>query len=100
MNLSELPTDGKTRQKLFLATYGHFIGGEWVAGEGGKTIPVTNPATGELLAHIQAGTAADVGRAVEAADRAFRTWSRSHPMVRQAVLREMARRLRARLQDF
>lgn len=100
MNASGVKDGDKPRSNPFLPTYGHFIGGEWLGGESKKTIAITNPATGELLAHIQAGNAVDVGRAVEAADRAFKSWSRSHPMARQAVLREMARRLRARLRDF
>ena len=51
--------------------YGHLIGGEWVGGASGKTIALLNPAKGETLARIQAGNAADVGRAVAAAKAAF-----------------------------
>jgi len=92
--------DMSERPRLFLETYGHFINGEWVSGDTGKTIPVSNPATGEILANIQAGNAADVDRAVQAAHLAFKTWSRTHPRQRQLVLQEMARRMRARLADF
>jgi acyl-CoA reductase-like NAD-dependent aldehyde dehydrogenase len=87
-------------KSLFLETYGHFINGEWVNGDSGKTIPVINPSTGETLSHIQAGNEADVNRAVQAAHTAFKTWSRTHPRQRQLILQEMASRMRKRLADF
>ncbi len=81
-------------------TYGLFIGGEWVASDGGRTIAVENPATRKTLAHIQAGTPTDVARAVEAAAAAFPKWSRSMPGQRQAVLRAIAQKLRDRQFDY
>lgn len=97
---SEVLTRTERAQRYFRAEYGHFIGGQWTEGNSGRTIPVTNPADGTLLSTIQAGDAADVNRAVAAAKAAFPSWSRSHPMQRQAVLAEMARRLTARIDDF
>ena len=41
------------------------INNQWVASESGKTFPTLNPATGETIAEVPAGTAADVDRAVE-----------------------------------
>jgi acyl-CoA reductase-like NAD-dependent aldehyde dehydrogenase len=89
-----------TAKSLFLETYGHFINGEWVGGDSGKTIPVINPTTGETLSNIQAGNAVDVDRAVQAAHQAFKGWSRTHPRQRQLILQEMASRLRKRLNEF
>jgi len=63
----------------FLPEYGHFIGGTWVAGDSGKTIPLGNPATGETLAHIAAGNAADAKRAVDAGNSV-----RDHPSLEGA----------------
>lgn len=80
--------------------YGHLIGGEWVGGASGKTIALLNPATGETLARIQAGNAADVGRAVAAAKAAFPAWSQSSAAERQDLLYEIARRLKARLEEY
>ncbi len=91
---------GAARRGLFLESYGHFIDGAWVGGDSGETIAVANPATGEILSHIQAGNARDVDRAVQAAHRAFKPWARTHPRARQQILQEMARRMRARLADF
>jgi len=61
--------------------YGHFIGGEWVSGDSGKTIDLINPATGAVLTKIQAGNAKDIQRAVAAAKAAFPKWSESSPML-------------------
>ena len=85
---------------MFLEEYGHFIDGKWVGGASGKTISQVNPATGQPLANIQAGNAQDIDHAVAAAARAFPAWSRTHGRQRQEILTEMARRLRARADDF
>ena len=85
---------------LYQAQYGHFIGGQWVEGASGATIDLMNPATGERLSRIAAGNAKDAERAVAAAAEAFKTWGHSSPAQRQEVLIEIARRLKARAQDF
>jgi betaine-aldehyde dehydrogenase len=68
-----------------------FIGGEWVdAGDGG-TRTITSPATGDVLAEVAEGTAEDVGRAVEAAKKAFDGgWVDSTPKERMEALLKMA----------
>lgn len=76
--------------------YGHYIGGEWVAGDSGKTIDLINPSTGKVLTKIQAGNAKDIERAIAAAKAAFPKWSQSLPNERQDILIEIARRLKAR----
>ena len=53
---------------------GNFIGGEWVAAEGGATFESIVPATGETLASFPRSGAADVDRAVQAAKEAFEAW--------------------------
>ncbi len=47
------------------------INGEWVDPAGGQMLDTINPATGEVITQIPAGTAEDVHRAVTAARRAF-----------------------------
>lgn len=80
--------------------YGHFIGGEWVSGDSGKTIDLINPATGAVLTKIQAGNAKDIQRAVAAAKAAFPKWAESSAAQRQEILIEVARRLKARHQHY
>jgi len=64
-----------------------FIGGEWVAGSDSERIDVLNPATGELVDAVAAGTPADAHRAVDAADAAQKTWAKTAPRVRSELLR-------------
>ena len=102
MNLPHNPaaTLNELSAKIFQHSYGHFINGEWVGGDSGKTIPIYNPSTGAAISQIQAGNATDATRAVDAAHAAFPKWSRTSAPERQAVLTEMARRLKARNADF
>jgi 1-pyrroline dehydrogenase len=72
-------------------SYQMFIGGEWVNSTSGETRSITSPATGEVLAEVQEGSAEDVDRAVAAARTAFdETWFDSTPGERQAALLKMA----------
>ena len=71
-------------------TYKHYIDGAWVESQDGGTRKITSPATGEIIAEVAEGTAADVDRAVEAAKRAFDTWYDATPGERQAALLKMA----------
>ncbi len=57
-------------------TLRNYVGGEWVPSTGTELRDVTNPATGELLARVPIGTAADVDAAVKAAEAAFVDWRR------------------------
>jgi aldehyde dehydrogenase len=83
-----------------LPEYGHFIGGQWVAGNNGRILELRNPATAEVLTRISAGNAQDARRAVDAAAAAFPPWSRTSPAERQEILYEIARRLKARKQHY
>src|SRR5580658_6726087 len=48
-----------------------FIDGKWVEAASGKTFPVYNPATGEVMAQVAEGDREDIDRAVKAARKAF-----------------------------
>ena len=64
-----------------------FIGGEWVAGEGDKTLDVFDPATGKRLVAIADATPADVMRALDAAVAAADEWAATPARVRGEILR-------------
>src|SRR5262249_12064432 len=49
----------------------HFIDNKWVDSSGDGHFDAYNPATGEVLAKVAAGSAADVDKAVKAARRAL-----------------------------
>jgi aldehyde dehydrogenase (NAD+) len=66
---------------------GHLIDGRHEDGASGRTFETLNPATGEPIARLAEGEAADVDRAVRAARRAFEgPWSRWTPAERQRLL--------------
>ncbi len=52
------------------------IDGEWVPPSGGEFLNKYNPATGELIGQFASATPDDVGRAVDAAYEAQRSWER------------------------
>ncbi|MFZ3620425.1 aminobutyraldehyde dehydrogenase [Leclercia barmai] len=65
------------------------INGELVAGSG-EMQPVYNPATGEVLLEIAEASPEQVDAAVQAADRAFRTWGQTTPKMRAECLLKLA----------
>ncbi|HSW15918.1 MAG TPA: aldehyde dehydrogenase family protein [Ramlibacter sp.] len=69
-----------------------FIDGRCVPAESGKLFDTINPATGERLAQVAEGGAADIDRAVAAARAAFESgpWSRFKPFDRQQVMLKLA----------
>jgi len=66
----------------------HWVGNAWIPPAAGVFFPTVNPATGEVLAEVAAGDAADVDRAVQAARGAFRSpgWRRMSPHKRAHLL--------------
>ncbi|MFI0421166.1 gamma-aminobutyraldehyde dehydrogenase [Spongiactinospora sp. 9N601] len=68
----------------------NFIDGESIDPIEGQTIPVDNPATGEIIAHSPGSGAADVDRAVAAAKAAFPRWSGTTPGERALALLRLA----------
>ncbi|MEU4228121.1 aldehyde dehydrogenase family protein [Nonomuraea sp. NPDC026600] len=77
-----------------------YIDGRWVASEGTGSIEVLNPATGEVLGTVPAGTAADVDRAARAARRAFPGWAATPVGDRVNRLRAVATGLREREKEI
>ena len=68
----------------------NFVGGEWVDSDGGDTMEVLNPATGETIAEVQRSTAEDAERAVEAAKAALPEWLEATPGERSELLHKLA----------
>jgi malonate-semialdehyde dehydrogenase (acetylating)/methylmalonate-semialdehyde dehydrogenase len=59
------------------STLMNYVGGRWEAPAARQTIPVRNPATGEILADAPLSTGADVQAAVRAALEAWPAWRRT-----------------------
>jgi aldehyde dehydrogenase (NAD+) len=77
-----------------------YIGGEWRAPAGNKTIPVVNPATEEKLYDVAAGSAEDVNRAVAAAREAFASYSGTTRDDRIALLTRVIEVYKRRMRDI
>ena len=50
------------------------IDGQWLESDGGDSLPVTNPATGEVIARVARCGRAETRRAIDAASLAFHDW--------------------------
>ncbi|MET1028908.1 MAG: aldehyde dehydrogenase family protein, partial [Dongiaceae bacterium] len=65
-----------------------YINGQWVDADSGKTIDVTNPATGEVIGTIPNMGAAETRRAIEAANAAWGAWRKKTAKERSNLLRK------------
>ncbi|MCW3843205.1 aldehyde dehydrogenase family protein [Micromonospora yasonensis] len=93
MDLAAAPPARLVRRHLHVA-------GEWVDPADGESIPVENPATGEIVGQVPAGTPADVGRAVAAARAAFPGWAATAPAERADHLDRLHAALAARADEI
>jgi malonate-semialdehyde dehydrogenase (acetylating)/methylmalonate-semialdehyde dehydrogenase len=81
-------------------TLSNYVGGRWEKASATEAIPIHNPATGEVLAEAPMSTAADVGKAVEAASKALGTWRRTPPGDRIQPLFRLKALLDAQFSDL
>jgi succinate-semialdehyde dehydrogenase/glutarate-semialdehyde dehydrogenase len=77
-----------------------FIGGEWLAADGGRTLKVYDPATGDVVKTIANASAVDGKAAIDAAAEAFPSWSRTPPRERAELLRRAFDLLQERKEEF
>ncbi|GMM95055.1 NAD-dependent succinate-semialdehyde dehydrogenase [Microbacterium sp. MTN4-26] len=79
---------------------GLFIGGQWRAAEGGATLPVFDPATGERLLTIADASVVDGAAAMDAAVEAFPSWAQTPARERAELLRRAFDLLQERKEDI
>ncbi|MEQ8655538.1 MAG: NADP-dependent succinate-semialdehyde dehydrogenase [Kiloniellales bacterium] len=77
-----------------------YIDGQWLDADSGETIPVTNPANGEVLGTVPKMGAAETKRAIEAADRAWPAWAAKTAKERSAVMRRWFELMMANQDDL
>jgi len=77
-------------QKLEFKREANLIGGEWVGADSGRTLTVTDPATGEAIGAVPAAGRAETRRAIAAAAQAFPEWSARTAAERAEILRRLA----------
>ncbi len=66
-----------------------YVAGQWIDADDGKTIAVTNPATGEQLGTVPVCGAKETERAIAAADKAQKAWRDVPAKQRAAILRKL-----------
>ncbi|WP_455372319.1 NADP-dependent succinate-semialdehyde dehydrogenase [Limibacillus halophilus] len=85
-----MPLDALTLPKLSdesLLRQQCYIDGAWTGADGGATIEVTNPATGEVLGTVPKMGADETRRAIEAADKALPAWRAKTAKERAQIMR-------------
>jgi succinate-semialdehyde dehydrogenase/glutarate-semialdehyde dehydrogenase len=77
-----------------------YVDGAWRDADSGKTLAVTNPATGEVLGTVPNMDAAETRRAIEAANAAWPAWRAKTAKERSALLRKWAELMMANQEDL
>ena len=82
------------------SNYKLFIGGKWVSSVSGKTFVSTNPTTGKVLGKFQQGNEEDVKKAVDAAEKAFKSWAETPPPTRGQIMLRVAQILKLKKKEL
>lgn len=77
-----------------------FIDGHWLAADDGRTLPVHNPASGELLGAVPLMGETETRRAIAAADTAWQNWRTTTAKERATLLDRLAGLLLEHQEDF
>lgn len=82
--------------------YKLWIDGKWVDSQGGGTIVVENPSTGQKIAEVLDASRADVDHAVQAAKTAFYDgrWSKKSPGERSKIIWKLADLIEAHAEEL
>ena len=83
-----------------MKTLQNFINGQKVSSSSDKTQDLVNPATGEVFAKAPVSNAADVDKAMKAAEKAFEVWKESTPGERQKAINKIADAIEARSEEL
>jgi aldehyde dehydrogenase (NAD+) len=80
--------------------WNHFIAGQEAPPRSGRYLDDFDPLTGEAIAQVARGDAADVDAAVGAAREALPGWRERRPVERGRILTEIARKIRDKRVEF
>lgn len=100
LNWEYAPSLESTSHIRLLEKYDLYIDGKWVKPSSNAYFETINPATEEVLAEVAHGNAADVDKAVKAARKAFREWSKLSGSERGKYLYRIARLIQERAREF
>ncbi|MBX6745358.1 MAG: NAD-dependent succinate-semialdehyde dehydrogenase [Acetobacteraceae bacterium] len=76
------------------------INGEWRGARSGKTIPVLNPATEEVIGQVAHAGREDLDEALAAAEKGFQTWKKVSAFDRAKLMRKAADIFRSRADEI
>jgi len=93
-------TDSRESELLASVPTGLLINGEWRAAEGGKTVAVYDPATGDVIREIADASVDDGVAAMDAAAEAFPSWAATPARERAEILRRAFDLLQERKEDI
>lgn len=77
-----------------------FVNGAWIDADNQETVPVNNPATGEIIAHIPKLGKAETRRAIAAARAAWPAWRSKTAKERSQILRKWNDLMLANVDDL
>ena len=100
MNAPNTPLAALTLKDPKLFRTQCYVDGQWCDADNGKTLAVTNPASGEVLGTVPGMGVAETRRAIEAADAAFPAWRAKTAKERSAILRKWADLMMANQEDL
>ncbi|MDF0733116.1 aldehyde dehydrogenase family protein [Pseudomonas entomophila] len=82
-------------------THGHFIEGQYQAGEATATLDIHDPSSGQVISRVRDASEADVQRAVDSAARAFKgAWASVSPYEKGVVLNRLADLIEANAEEL
>lgn len=73
-----------------------YIDGAWVSASDGGEMEIVNPANEDIVGRVPIATTADLDRALDATDRAWKSWREVDAWTRSAALRRTAELIRER----
>src|SRR3984885_7440065 len=85
-----LETEYLVARPKFKDRYDNFIGGEWIGPVKGEYFASISPIDGQPFTSVPRSGKEDIELALDAANKAFKTWSRTSPAERSNVLLKIA----------
>lgn len=84
----------------FEKRYDNYIGGQWVPPVEGRYMDNITPVTGEVFCQVARSTAADINKAIDAAEKAAPAWGRLAAAERALILHRIADRMEEHLEEL
>ncbi len=84
------PASTLAARPVFKEKYNHYINGEWVAPDSGEYFDNISPIDGKPFTQAARGNAKDIEMAIDAAQQAFVTWSKTSVTYRSNILLKIA----------